>query len=329
MPTPVRRSVFVLSCVAMLALVAAAAAVAGNGGVAPPEPASTNADQIRDVYWLILGVTGGIFLLVEICLVLFVVRYRSNGRPRDVEGPQIRGNTRLEWAWTAAPVLILAVIAAFVFWKVSDINATAGTTLGGAQERIRIEGHQFYWEFTYPNGAVSVDHLRIPVGRSVRLEILGEDVDHSWWVPALGGKLDAIPGKDNHTTLRATRLGTFRGQCAEFCGIQHAAMVAEVEVLPADEYAAWVEQRAGDAQALGRETFEGVCAKCHGLSGQGDIGPTIAGSGLLRQRDALESVIRNGTGKMPAVGRGWTDEQRDATVAYLQRRFGQGGGGGG
>ena len=88
----------------LIALALASAAAAGNGGVAPPDPASPDAASIRDIYWLILGITGGIFVLVEGALILFVVRYRSRGRPREVEGPQVRGHTKLELAWTAGPV---------------------------------------------------------------------------------------------------------------------------------------------------------------------------------------------------------------------------------
>jgi cytochrome c oxidase subunit II len=332
MPPPVGGFGRVLGCATLLALVQAAGAAADNGGVAPPAPASPNAGNIRDVYWLILGVTGGIFLLVIVTLLLFVVRYRSRGRPREIEGPQVRGHTNLELAWTAAPVVLLAIIAGFVFWKVADIGATSGlpaSERNAPKEQIRVEGHQYYWQFVYPNGAISIDRLRLPFQRTVRLRIVASDVDHSWWIPALGGKLDAIPGKDNHTSFRATKLGTFRGQCAEFCGLLHAGMLATVEVLPADEYEAWVRQRRGDAQALGSETFTGVCAKCHGLAGQGDIGPPIAQSPLLSDRRAMTTLLRDGGVKMPAVGRDWSDEQLRATIDYLQRRFRQGAGGGG
>jgi cytochrome c oxidase subunit II len=331
MPTPVRRLVRVFSCAALLALVAASAALAGNGGLAPPSPASPNAENIRDVYWLVLAVSAGIFVLVAGLLLLFVVRYRSRGRPREVEGPQVRGHTNLELAWTAGPVVILAVIAGFVFWKVSDIGATSGLPDEQSQtrEEITIDAHQFYWRFAYPNGAISVDHLRLPYNRTVRLKIVSHDVAHSWWVPTLGGKLDAIPGKTNYTSFRPTKLGTFRGQCAELCGIQHAAMLAETEVLPVDEYEAWVQSRVDDRAALGKETFEGVCAKCHGLAAQGGIGPNIAASALLKDPRTLGSVIRNGAGKMPAVGKDWPQEQVAATIAYLQQRFAQGGSGGG
>jgi cytochrome c oxidase subunit II len=330
MPPPVRRFVRVLCCVALLALVVVAAAAAGNGGLAPPSPASPGAQSIREVYWLILAISVAIFLLVSVTLVLFIVRYRSKGRPREVEGPQVRGHTNLELAWTAGPVLILAIIAAFVFWKVSDISATsASPTSTPAREQVRIDGHQYYWEFTYPNGAVSVDHLRLPYNRPVRLKIVSHDVNHSWWIPALGGKLDAIPGHPNETTWVATKLGTYPGQCAEFCGLLHAQMLAKVEVLPAARYAAFIQQRKTDKEALGKETFVGVCAKCHGLAGQGGIGPNIAANPLLGNKSGLTNILRTGVGKMPAVGNDWPRLQIDALVAYLHTRFHVGGGAGG
>jgi len=326
MPAPVRRSLVVLSCVALLALGFAAVAAAGNGGLAPPAPADPNESGIRSIYWLILAITGGIFVLVETALVLFVFRYRSAGRPREVEGPQVIGHTNLEIAWTVAPVLILAAIAAFVFVKAAGIRNAPAAAL---TRTIRIEGHQFYWQFDYPNGAVSVDTMRIPYNRKIELEIVSADVAHSWWVPALGGKMDAIPGRVNSMSFRADKLGAFPGQCAEFCGIQHAAMKMTVEVVPPAQYDAWIQQRKNDEAAVGRETFDGVCAKCHGLAGQGDIGPSISQSPVLGDAKALTLLLRQGRGKMPAVGKTWSDEQLKATIDYLGKRFSSGGGSGG
>ena len=327
MPPPVRRSVFVLSV--SVALVLTGTALAGNGGLAPVSPASPDAKNIRDIYWLILGITGGIFLLVIVTLLLFVIRYRSKGRPREVEGSQVRGHTKLELAWTAGPVILLAIIAGFVFWKVSDIGASSSLTASEqAKDEITIVGHQYYWDFIYPNGAVSVDRLRLPFDRKVQLTIRSADVAHSWWIPALGGKMDAIPGKTNHLTLRPTKLGTFPGQCAEFCGLLHAAMLANAEVMPADRYDAWVSARANAQLALGKETFVGVCAKCHGLAAQGGVGPNIAQNPLLGDKKGISNIIRHGTGKMPAVGNDWSQAQLDATVAYLRQRFVQGASGG-
>jgi cytochrome c oxidase subunit 2 len=325
MPPPVRRFASALAVPTLLALVLAGTAAAGNGGIAPPDPASPSAANIRDVYWLILGITGGIFLLVEGSLILFMVKYRSRGRPREVEGPQVRGHTNLELAWTAGPVVLLAIIAGFVFYKISAIDESSAAPT----EEIRVEGHQFYWEFVYPDGTIAVDRLRLPYKRVVRLKIVASDVNHSWWVPALAGKLDAIPGKANTMTFTAAKLGTFKGQCAEFCGIQHAAMLAWVEVLPQAEYDAWVRDRRSSTVALGKETFVGVCAKCHGLAGQGDIGPPIAQSQLLQDRTALTTLLRDGAGAMPAVGKTWNDTQLNALFGYLKTRFKQGGAGGG
>ncbi len=329
MPPPVRRSVFVLSVT--LALVLTGTALAGNGGLAPVSPASPDAKNIRDIYWLILAISVGIFVLVVGALLIFIVRYRSKGRPREIEGSQVHGHTKLELAWTAGPVILLAFISGFVFWKVSDIGATSSIPASErqAKDEITIEGHQYYWNFTYPNGAISVDTLRIPYNRTIKLTIRSADVAHSWWIPALGGKMDAIPGKTNHLTLRATKLGTFPGQCAEFCGLLHTAMLANVEVLPADQYDSWVNARANAQLALGKETFVGVCAKCHGLAAQGDVGPSIAQNPLLGDENGISKIIRHGTGKMPAVGNDWSQEQLDATIAYLRQRFAQGASGGG
>jgi cytochrome c oxidase subunit II len=332
MPPPVRRSALVAFATFTVALLFAGAAFAGNGGVAPPEPASPTAGHIRDVYWLILGITGGIFLLVATTLIVFIVRYRSRGRPREIEGPQVRGHTNLELAWTAGPVVVLAIIAGFVFWQVSDIGGAPGSSANTgppAREQIRVEGVQYYWEYVYPNGAISVGRLRLPYQRAVRLKIEGDDVAHSWWVPALAGKLDAIPGKTNYLSFRPTKLGTFRGQCAEFCGLLHAEMATRVEVLPAAEYDAWVRKRASDQLALGKETYQGVCAECHGLAGQGGVGPNIAQNPLLGDRAGISRLIRNGGIKMPAVGKDWPKQQLAATIAYLRQRFVQRSGGGG
>jgi cytochrome c oxidase subunit 2 len=242
----------------------------------------------------------------------------------------VRGHTKLELAWTAGPVILLAIIAGFVFWKVSDIGASSSLPASEqAKDEITIVGHQYYWDFIYPNGAVSVDRLRLPFDRKVQLTIRSADVAHSWWIPALGGKMDAIPGKTNQLTLRPTKLGTFPGQCAEFCGLLHAAMLADAEVMPADRYDAWVSARANAQLALGKETFVGVCAKCHGLAAQGGVGPNIAQNPLLEDKNGISNIIRHGTGKMPAVGNDWSQAQLDATVAYLRQRFAQGASGGG
>jgi cytochrome c oxidase subunit 2 len=319
----VRRPFLALPAALSAALLLAGAAAAGNGGFAPQPPASPNASRITDAYWLIFGFTAGVFVLVEGALVWFVIRYRRRGRSRDVEGPQIHGSTRLEMMWTAGPVLILAAIAAFVFYKLPGIKDVPAARAGESMT-VKVRAQQFYWQFEYPDGQISIDRMVVPVGEVVRLEVTTPDVAHSWWIPSLGGKIDAIPGRTNHTWFKANRIGVHSGQCAEFCGIQHAAMRADVAVVSRAAYATFLGSHSPGSAAVGRETFVGTCAKCHGLAGQGDIGPKIAGSALLAQPSALEDLLRHGKNRMPAVGKEWSDEQLKATTDYLKERFGGG-----
>ena len=332
-----RRLRLVLTCVGLLALTLPGAALASNGGIAPPAPESPNAGGIRDVYWLILAITAAIFVLVEVALILFIVRYRSRGRPRAVEGPQVRGHTNLEIAWTIVPILILAAITAFVFYKLPRIQNVPTASAGTGDLNVKIEAHQFYWEFIYPNGVVAVNRMRVPAGEPVRLTVVSADVAHSWWIPSLGGKIDAIPGRTNHTWFRAERRGSFPGQCAEFCGIQHAVMRATVEVLAPDAFRRWysstLRAQTQGTSNLGEETFKGVCAVCHGAQAQGFIGRKLAGNPILSDRAALTTVLRNGRRQgfkvMPPVGATWGDRQLNATIAYLQKHFAPKGGGSG
>jgi cytochrome c oxidase subunit II len=308
-------------------LVVAAPALAGNGGFAPVEPESPNAERISDTYWVIVAFTGFIFVLVEGLLIAFVIRYRRRGRRVEEEGPQIRGHHRLEIAWTVLPVLILAAIGSVVFYKLPGIDDPPSATAAAGDERLEIlvEGRQFYFNYHYPNGVIAVDRLRVPVNAVVVLDLRAPtfDVIHSWWVPALGGKRDTIPGKPNETWFQAEREGLYRGQCAELCGIQHAAMLTAVEVMSEEDFQRWLdeqEQQQRNPQgvtALGRQTYRGVCAKCHGFDREGLIGPPITPA-AVENEEALEDLVRNGQGGMPAVGRDWEDSQMDALVAYLQ-----------
>lgn len=318
-----RRLPLAVLAVLALALFSAGAALAGNGGFAPQAPASPNASRIADAYWFVFGFTAAIFVLVEATLVWFVVRYRRRGRSRAVEGPQVHGSTRLEVLWTVGPVLILAAIAAFVFYKLPGIkdvpSARAGETM-----TVRVVAQQFAWQFEYPNGQVSIDRMVVPVGEVVRLDVVSADVAHSWWIPRLGGKIDAIPGRTNHTWFTAERVGVYHGQCAEFCGIQHAAMKADVVVVSRGAFQQFLAGHGPGSATVAADTFRGTCAKCHGASGQGYIGPKIAGSATLAQRAALVQLLLHGKGRMPAVGQPWSSAQLDATVAYLRKRFGGG-----
>jgi cytochrome c oxidase subunit II len=317
MPAPVRRKL-PIACLSLLALaMVSGTALAGNGGIAPPAD-SPQAGRIQDLHWLLLGISGAIFVIVEGALIAFAIRFRNAGRPRELEGPQIRGHTRLELIWTVIPVLILAVIIGVVFYKLPGIKDASAT---GPAMKVHVEGRQFYWRYTYPNGAVTVNELRLPAGRPVELVITApaNDVIHSWWVPALAGKMDAIPGKTNHLRFDApTKIGGFKGQCAEFCGVQHALMLASVVTMPPDVFDPWVAKQAGFAGDLGKQTFDGACAPCHGMNGEGLIGPPLKGNATLANREQLLQLLQNGKNAMPPVGRGWNEKQFDKLFQYVQ-----------
>ena len=313
MRLPLRAVLF--AC--LLALLSAAPAAADNGGLSPVTPQSPNAQAISDTYWLILGITGAIFLIVEGTLIVFIVRYRRGRRARTAEGPQIRGNTNIEIAWTLVPVLIVATIIGFVFAKLPDVNDVPSAQAGEADAiDVRVEGHQFYWLFRYPQGQVTIDTMVVPVRRTVKLTIVSSDVIHSWWVPALGGKTDAIPGRTNHTFFRADRQGTFVGQCAELCGLFHTTMRNAVRVVGRAEYQRFLAQHADSSRTVAAETFTGACEKCHGLNGSGDYGPPLQNRTF--QTADMTDLLRNGRRKMPAVGNTWTHGQIQAVIAYLK-----------
>jgi cytochrome c oxidase subunit II len=315
MPVRVSRKLALLT-VTIAALATAGVAAAANGGFTPQHAHSPNAAHINSAYYLVFGLTAAIFAIVETALIVFIWRYRSRGRPRALEGSQVHGNTRLEVTWTVIPIVILAIIAGFVFWKLPKIADVPSASASGGRLEITVEGHQYYWQFDYPNGARSIGDLHVPVDKVVHLTIVSPDVNHSWWIPQLGGKTDAIPGKVNHTWFKADRAGTYIGQCAEFCGTFHEAMRARVIATTDAEYQRFLETTA--SADLGRAEFQGVCATCHGMKGEGDYGPALATDPLITQAASLEAIVRNGRGKMPAVGRTWTKQQMDALLHYVK-----------
>jgi cytochrome c oxidase subunit II len=322
----------IAAALAALALGAAPIALAqrsGNGGLAPADPATPSSEAISQIYWFVFGICALVFVAVETALILFIIRFRRRrSTPEDAEGPQIHGNTRLEIIWTTIPVVILVTIAAVVLARSPAVQATGGDRAN--ELVVGVQGHQFYWEYIYPDGQVSIDKLVIPLDRPVKLEIVSFDVNHSWWVPELSGKKDAIPGRTNELRFTPTREGVFEGRCAELCGVLHAVMPTSVEVVAQTAYADFLQSISGQdspgaAQlALGRETWDRVCAKCHGIGGEGDLGPTIAMSPKLVDPEALGNLLENGQnlptndGYMPPVGRGWPEFQLQALIAYIK-----------
>lgn len=324
----------IVAAVAVLALAAvpillALAAPGGLGGFAPTGEDTPSGEAINELYWFVFGICAVVFVFVEATLVLFILRFRR--RPEvaaEIEGPQIHGNTRLEIIWTIIPAVILVVIAIVVLVRSPAVEATGGDRSN--ELVVRVEGHQFYWRYVYPNGEIALDTLALPVGRPVVLDLTSYDVNHSWWVPGLTGKRDAIAGQVNELRFTPRREGAFEGGCAEFCGILHAVMPTTVEVVSEGEFADRLgalggQDGSGDSQlALGRASWESACAKCHGLDGAGDIGPPIARLGTLVDQQALTELLNQGLdnpdveGYMPPVGRGWPDFQVQALIEYVR-----------
>jgi cytochrome c oxidase subunit II len=324
----VRRIAIATVVAGAVVLVTAAAAFAGNGGFLPGEPHSPNAHRITDSFIFVAGFTGAVFVLVEGALILFIIRYRRGKRSRTAEGPQIHGAGKLEVTWTVLPVLILAAIASFVFYKLPGIKDPPKASAAN-QTTVQIEGHQFYWLFRYPNGAVSIDRMVAPADTVVNEDVIGLDWDviHSWWVPDLGGKFDTIPGRTSHTWFDAP-VGDYVARCAELCGIQHALMDGTVHVVPRAQYDSFVSKRQSDpaGSGLGKEEWQGVCQKCHKLA-EKYVGPALGGNPLLADVKGLTPLLRNGQNAMPAVGRNWTQSQIEALVSYTKQftKSGQGG----
>jgi len=206
--------------VVLAALLTASVATATNGGFTPEQPHSPNAHHTLTAYYVILGFTAAVCVLVEGLLVVFIFKYRQRGRRRTDDGAQVHGHTRLELIWTVVPVLILTAIGIVVFVELPKIaDAPAATNA----LHVKVEGHQYYWQFDYPNGARTINALYVPVGRVVDLDVVSEDVIHSWWIPELGGKIHLLDARARKCMLDpptpSNAINNAMNKCAPSCRI--------------------------------------------------------------------------------------------------------------
>ena len=235
-------------------------------------PAGPEARKIDDLFWLVFWIAAVIFVLVEGALIFAALKFRRR-RNEEREVKQVHGNLRLEMIWTIIPVLILAVIAVPTISTIFDLRRTPGPEDDALI--VNVIGHQWWWEFEYPEyGIETANEMHIPVGRTVYLNITSADVIHSFWVPQLNGKRDAVPSRVNHLTLIADEPGVYLGQCAEFCGLAHADMRHQVISQTEADFDAWVAAQQQPAEipteglaAAGWETFQVVCTACHNADG--------------------------------------------------------------
>jgi len=306
------------------------------------QPQSTPADSIKQLSDFVLAITGMIFVVVFSLLIYAVIKFRQRAGTADREPAQVYGSTQIELAWTIIPILIVVVLflaTARVIHAVQDAPKPATAI------EITAIGHQYWWEFRYPGlGIVTANELHIPVSDPALptptfLKLLSADTDHSFWIPQLAGKTDLIPNHPNSMWMDPHRTGIFLGQCAQYCGTQHAKMLLRVSVDSPRDFGAWV--RAQQKPAIqdekviaGRRVFETTaCINCHAVGGSaanGRFGPdlthlmsreTIASGAAENTKENLRlwiqkpDAIKPGS-LMPAMQ--LNDEDLDALVNYLE-----------
>jgi cytochrome c oxidase subunit II len=278
-----RRALGFLALAASASLLASLlfAPVALAGFITPKSGGSPNANSIDSLYKLILYIAAVVFVIVEGALFYSVLKFRAK---KGAVAAQIHGNTRLEVGWTVAAALILVILTVVTFVKLPEIvnppSSNAGVVLtastteptppSGQKLRICVQGRQFIWRYTYGencrnnafkgNGGRGLPYsyttMKVPVGVTVLLDIQATDVIHSWWIPSLGGKVDAVPGYTTYTWFKVLKRGYYHGQCAQLCGRSHAAMLAYVDAVSPQEYESWLRQQQQQIQSANQQVTQ-------------------------------------------------------------------------
>jgi cytochrome c oxidase subunit 2 len=304
-------------------------------------PVSTPAFAIRDLSYFVLGICGVIFAVVAALLTYSIIRFRRRRGEDEREPPQVYGSNQIELAWTVVPVLIVFVLFLATARYIFGIE---GHEPPPRALQVTVVGHQWWWEIRYPDlGIITANELHVPASDPANpsptfLTLESADVIHSFWVPQLAGKLDVIPHKTNRTWIEPHTPGLYVGQCAEFCGVQHAWMLLRVIVHPKDEFDAWVAEQQAPAvddriARTGRDVFGSVaCINCHtvrGTTANGIFGPDLThlmsrstlGAGVAANSpESLRAWIENPAGLKPGVLMPAMQLSRgdlDQLVAYL------------
>lgn len=267
-------------------------------------PASTPSQSIFSLSMFVLAITGGILVVVGGLIFYAAVRFRQRPDDDGSEPPQIFGSNQIELSWTIIPVLIVVVLflaTARMIFAIQDAPKPTSAL------EVTVIGHQFWWEFRYPALHITTaNELHIPVSdsdtsRPTYMKLTSADVMHSFWVPRLAGKVDVIPNRINELWMDPHTPGLYEGQCAQFCGVEHAKMLLRVYVDTPEQFAAWVKQQqepgAQDpAQAAGRHEFESqACVNCHAIAGtsaRGQFGPDLT---HLASRKTIAAGAANNT----------------------------------
>lgn len=322
-----------------------ALAQVADGSLSPTNifaPVSASARSIFELSLFVLVVAAAIFLVVFGLLAYCVVKFRKRADDNGREPAQVYGSNQVELAWTVIPILIVMTLFLATARVIADIQ---NSERPGSPIEVVAIGHQFWWEYRFPAlNVVTANELHIPVSdpanpTPTHIRLLSADTDHSFWVPRLAGKTDLIPNRVNGMWIEPTETGLYLGQCAQYCGTQHAKMLLRVYVQSRDEFDRWIREQSqpaqpGEAVSLGQKIFETTtCINCHRVAGtaaDGRLGPdlthlmgreTIAAGAAPNTPENLRLWIQNPAAfkpgaRMPAMG--LTDKELDAVTAYLQ-----------
>jgi cytochrome c oxidase subunit 2 len=303
------------------------------------DPASPEASAIRNLSVLVLAITGFIFVVVEGVLIYVVIRFRNRTAAPTSEPPQFYGSQPIEIAWTAAPAIIVFILALVTTRTLWEVNAPSPTQRpGDATLFVTVIGHQWWWEYRYEAydgrklGFTTANELHIPVSekdqpRPVSLALKSADVCHSFWIPRLAGKTDLIPGRTNQMRLQANKPGLFVGQCAEYCGTQHANMLLRVIADSPDEFERWLANEARPAVndnvgQKGKTLFQSQsCVNCHRVQGtvaQGGYAPDL--THLMARKTLAAGMVPNTIENL----RRWVDDPDSIKPGCLMPAFGLG-----
>jgi cytochrome c oxidase subunit 2 len=266
------------------------------------DPAATPARSTFGLSMLVLSVTLTIFLIVGGLLLYAVIRFRQKSGDSEREPAQIYGSTQIELSWTVIPILIVVML--FLSTTRVILDTEAAPKPSNALD-VTVIGHQFWWEYRYPKlGVVTANELHVPVSDRAKptrtyLALLSADTDHSFWIPRLAGKTDLIPNRVNTMWIDPQSAGLYLGQCAQYCGTQHAKMLLRVYAQSPEDFAAWIEQQkrpaaqdfSGNATAAEGQTvfMHSACINCHTIAGTvatGRFGPDLT---HLASRDTIAS----------------------------------------
>lgn len=259
----------------------------GEENLSALRPKGEGASQIFNLMQISIAVMIFVFLVVMVIYTIVIVKYRRKKGQNEIIPEQTEGNHVLEILWTVVPILLLVIIAiptvTLTFGLADDSGAEDGL-------RVNVTGHQFWWHYQYENEEIQTSQdLYVPVGEKVYLTMQSNDVIHSFWVPALAGKMDLHAENENKMSFTANEEGVYEGKCAELCGLSHSMMDFKVIAVSPEEYEQWVtdmqnidpeaEPETESAQA-GQELFQESCIQCHAVDGnQASVGPNLAAFG--------------------------------------------------